>query len=93
MKNNKKQNLFKYIKDTTGLSVSKMLLSFIIEPNRITMLNNVALKKIVIEYAPIFEKHRYMLDGPSELDQLACFDLVLMWRIVNKPELKSILGI
>ena len=33
MKNNKKQNLFKYIKDTTGLSVSKMLLSFIIEPN------------------------------------------------------------
>ncbi|RGF96795.1 hypothetical protein DXA10_03355 [Firmicutes bacterium AM55-24TS] len=64
MKNNKKQNLFKYIKDTTGLSVSKMLLSFIIEPNRITTLNNVALKKIVIEYAPIFEKHRYMLDGP-----------------------------
>lgn len=57
------------------------------------MLNNVALKKIVIEYAPIFEKHRYMLDGPSELDQLACFDLVLMWRIGNKPELKSILGI
>ena len=52
MKNNKKQNLFKYIKDTTGLSVSKMLLSFIIEPNRITTLNNVALKKIVIEYAP-----------------------------------------
>ena len=70
-----------------------MLLSFIIEPNRITMLNNVALKKIVIEYASIFEKHRYMLDGPSELDQLACFDLVLMWRIGNKPELKSILGI
>ena len=29
----------------------------------------------------------------SELDQLACFDLVLMWRIGNKPELKSILGI
>lgn len=57
MKNNKKQNLFKYIKDTTGLSVSKMLLSFIIEPNRMTTLNNVALKKIVIEYAPIFEKH------------------------------------
>lgn len=93
MKNNKNQNLFKYIKDTTGLSVSKMLLSFIIEPNRITTLNNVSLKKIVIEYAPIFEKHRYMLDGPSELDQLACFDLVLMWRIGNKPELKSILGI
>ena len=69
-----------------------MLLSFIIEPNRITTLNNVALKKIV-EYAPIFEKHRYMLDGLSELDQLACFDLVLMWRIENKPELKSILGI
>ena len=90
MKNNKKQNLFKYIKDTTGLSVSKMLLSFIIEPNRITTLNNVSLKKIVIEYASIFEKHRYMLDGPSEID---CFDLVLMWRIGNKPELKSILGI
>ena len=46
MKNNKKQNLFKYIKDTTGLSVSKMLLSFIIEPNRMTTLNNAALKKI-----------------------------------------------
>ena len=43
MKNNKKQNLFKYIKDTTGLSVSKMLLSFIIEPNRMTTLNNAAL--------------------------------------------------
>jgi len=70
-----------------------MLLSFIIEPNRMTTLNNAALKKIVIEYAPIFEKHRYMLDGSSELDQLACFDLVLMWRIENKPELKSILGI
>lgn len=35
MKNNKKQNLFKYIKDTTGLSVSKMLLSFIIDPTEL----------------------------------------------------------
>lgn len=48
MKNNKKQNLFKYIKDTTGLSVSKMLLSFIIEPNRMTTLNKCS-----------FEENRY----------------------------------
>ena len=52
MKNNKKQNLFKYIKDTTGLSVSKMLLSFIIEPNRITTLNNVALRKSLLSMLP-----------------------------------------
>lgn len=90
---NKQQKMFKYIKDTTGITVSKMLLSFILHPNRLAALNNVDLKDIVVEYAPVFNKYRWMLDGPSEQNQISFFTISLMCRVTNKPELKSILGI
>lgn len=82
-----------YIKETTGITVSKMLLAFIMNPQKLEGLNNSALKDIVIEYAPIFNKYRGMLDGPSEQSQISFFSIALMCRITNKPELKSILGI
>ena len=92
-KSNKEQMMFNYIKETTDIAVSKKLLCFIFDPNRLTMINNTALKSIVIEYAPIFKKYRNMLDGPFEQSQISRFSLILMCRIENKPELKSILGI
>ena len=70
-----------------------MLLSFILAPNRLTMINNKTLKSIVVEYAPIFKKYRNILDGSSEQNQISYFSLILISRIENKPELKSILGI
>lgn len=70
-----------------------MLLSFIFHPNRLSTLNNTALKDIVIEYAPIYNKYRYMLDGPSEQNQISYFTIALMCRVTNKPELQAILGI
>lgn len=90
---NKQQDMFDYIKNTTEINVSKMLLSFIFQPNRLSTLNNNALKDIIVEYAPIYNKYRYMLDGPFEQNQISCFTNSLMCRITNKPELKSILGI
>lgn len=68
---NKQQTMLNYIKDTTGVTISKMLLSFILEPSRLATINNAVLKNIVIEYAPVFNKYRGMLDSFSEQNQIA----------------------
>ncbi len=86
-----KQNISNYIKDKTGITPSKKLLSFIAEPSKLHSLNNVALKEIVIEYAPIFNKFRGMLDDPLEAQILAHFEIYLLNRIAHKPDMKSIL--
>lgn len=90
---NDPQLIQKYIEEETGVVVSKMLLSFIMNPQKLDGLNNKALKDIVIEYAPIFKRFRGMLDGPSEQTVLVTFDLFLMCRIANKPELNAILDL
>lgn len=81
----------KYIEETTDITASKMLLSFIINPQKLFSLNNIALKNIVSEYAPIYKKTRYILDGPAEQQQLAVFSMYLSQRIENKPDLKKLL--
>ena len=81
----------KYIEKETGIMASKMLLSFIMNPQKLFNLNYTALKNIVSEYAPIFQKTRYILDGPAEQQQLAVFNMYLSQRIDNKPDLKILL--
>ena len=84
------KELQKYIREETGTTASKMLICFIQNPRKLNGLNNEALKNIITEYAPVFNKFRYMLDGPNEIGS---FNLMLYCRIANKPELMSILEI
>lgn len=86
----KHQDVKNLIKEGTGIDISKKLLAFITNPRKLEGLNNVALKEIVIEYAPIYQRFRFMLDGPN---WLASFNLSLRCRIANKPELEKLLGI
>ena len=89
----KQQAVKEYINEETGIIVSKKLLSFIMNPQKLEGLNNIALKEIVIEYAPIYQRFRFMLDGPQERSWLVFFEISLMCRISHKPELVKILGI
>ncbi|MBR1824268.1 MAG: hypothetical protein IJ779_08565 [Ruminococcus sp.] len=89
----KQQAVKEYINEETGIIVSKKLLSFIMNPQKLEGLNNIALKEIVIEYAPIYQRFRFMLDGPQERSWLVFFEISLMCRISHKPELEKILGI
>lgn len=82
-----------YIREETGIVVSKKLLAYIMKPQKLNGLNSDALRDIVIEYEPIFKRFRWMLDGPAERELLAFFELSLMCRITHKPELEKILGI
>ena len=85
-----KQAIQDYIQKETGISVTQQLLAFIMNPQKLNNLNNKALKEIVIEYAPIYQRFRFMLDGPN---WLASFNVSLICRIANKPELEKLLGI
>ena len=87
---NDPQTVKRYIKEETEIDVSKKLLAFITNPHKLEGLNYKALKEIVIEYAPIYQRFRFMLDGPN---WLALFNLSLRCRIAHKPELEKILGI
>lgn len=86
----KRHDVKNYIKEETGIDISKNLLAFIMNPQKLEGLNNSALNDIVIEYAPIFKKLGGMLDGPN---WLASFNLSLKCRISHKPELERILGL
>ena len=87
---NKQQAIQNFIKENTGIDVSKKLLAFIMDPQKLNGLNNIALKEIVVEYAPIFKRIGQILDGPN---WLAFFNLSLRCRISHKPELEKILGL
>ena len=58
----KHQDVKEFIKEGTGIDISKKLLAFIMNPRKLEGLNNVALKEILIEYAPIYQRFRFMLD-------------------------------
>lgn len=90
---NNQQAVQSYIKKETGISISKKLLAFIMNLQKLNGLNNNALKDIVVEYEPIFKRFRWTLDGPEEREQLALFEISLMCRITHKPELEEILGL
>ena len=86
-----KQAIQDYIQKETGISVTQQLLAFIMNPQKLNNLNNKALKEIVVEYAPIFKRFRWTIDGPAEQEQLAHFEILLSCRLTNKPELEAIL--
>ena len=90
---NNQQAVKNYIEKEIGIVVSKNLLAFIMNPQKLNGLNNSALKDIVVEYEPIYRRFKGMLDGPPVRNWLASFDISLMCRIAHKPELEEILGI
>ncbi len=89
----KKESLetFNYIKKECGIEVSPMLYKFIMNPDKLNGLNYAHLKKIVKEYAPIYQHFCYRLDGPREGRIVTTFSFYLSSRVDNKPELKEIL--
>ncbi len=81
-----------FIKENIGVTPSKQLIRLIMHPSRLNQLNNIALKKMVEEYAPIERYCRGILDGPIEMQILAVFSISLMSRLHNKPDLQEILN-
>ena len=63
----KEQQIIAEIEKIAGFTPSKLLLSLILNPERVNTLNNDCLKAIVTEYAPYFQKTALTLDGPNYL--------------------------
>lgn len=68
-----------------------MLESLIKNPQKVEMLNNSDLEKVVKEFAPIYQKYRYVLDGSEEISKINIFAVYLLCRLTNKPQLEKIL--
>lgn len=80
-----------YILKDIGIKISPFLQSLISNPSKITTLNNIALEEVVKEFAPIYKKCKYTLDGPNELTKIVIFEVFLMRRLNNKPDLQKML--
>ena len=88
----KKDNaVFNFILKETGIKISPFLQSLISNPRKIESLNNITLEEVVKEFAPIYKKYKHTLDGPNELSEIAIFEVFLMCRLNNKPNLQKIL--
>ncbi len=87
----KDKTTFNFILSEIGIEISPVLESLIAKPQKIELLNNMALEQVVKEFAPIHKKYKYTLDGPSELRPITIFEVYLMCRLTNKPHLQKIL--
>ena len=86
----KKDNaVFDFILKETGIKISPFLQSLILNPRKIGTLNNIALKQVVEEFAPIYKKYKHVLDGSKELSQILEFKFFLIYRLLNKPDLQK----
>ena len=85
------RTVFNFILKEVGIEITPLLESLIANPQKLSTLNNMALEQIVKEFAPIYKKYRHYLDGPHELSLISNFEMSLMWRLNNKPELQKIL--
>ncbi len=85
------RTVFNFILKEVGIEITPLLESLIANPQKLSTLNNVALERVVKEFAPIYKKYRHYLDGPHELSLISNFEMSLMWRLNNKPELQKIL--
>ena len=83
---NKDKIAFNFIFQNFGIEISPFLEHVIANPQILYKLNNALLKRVVVEFAPIYQKH--FLDGPN---QLARFKMSLFCRVMNKPELLNLL--
>ena len=87
----KDKTIYNYILKEAGIEISPVLEHLILNPTKISALNNIALEQIVNEYAPIYQKYRYVIDGPRELNRIAVFEMFLLGRLTNKIELQKVL--
>ena len=87
----KDKMIYNYILKEVGIEISPVLEHLILNPTKIETLNNIALEKIVNEFAPIYQKYRYVIDGPRELNRIAVFEMFLLGRLTNKIELQKVL--
>ena len=87
----KDKTIRKFLLNETGIEISPFLEHLILTPAKTERINNADLVKIVKEYAPIYQKHRGVLDGPQEMQRISIFEIFLICRLTNKPELQKIL--
>lgn len=90
MKKNDRK-IFNFIFREVGIEITPFLESLIANPQKLSTLNNIALEQVVKEFAPVYQKYKHFLDGPHELTLISSFEISLMWRLNNKPELRKIL--
>lgn len=87
----KDKRIFNFISEEVGIEISPVLEHLILNPTKIDKLNSIALEKVVKEFAPIYQKYMYVLDGPEELQKISIFEMFLLCRLTNKSELKQLL--
>lgn len=58
----KNNSIFNFVLNNDGIEISPMLESLIENPGKVETLNNVTLEQVVKEFAPIYQKYRYVLD-------------------------------
>jgi hypothetical protein len=87
----KDRKIFDFILREVGIEITPFLESLIANPQKLSTLNNMALEQVVKEFAPVYKKYKHFLDGPHELTLISSFEISLMWRLNNKPELRKIL--
>lgn len=89
--NIKNKTIFNFVLNNDGIAISPMLESLIENPGKVETLNNVTLEQAVKEFAPIYQKYRYVLDGSEEILKINIFTIHPMCRLTNKPQLEKIL--
>jgi hypothetical protein len=87
----KDRKIFDFILREVGIEITPFLESLIANPQKLSTLNNMALEQVVKEFAPVYQKYKHFFDGPHELTLISSFEISLMWRLNNKPELRKIL--
>lgn len=85
-------SLVRFIKENCNIELSDMLEAYIREPTRLHIANKNTLLRLVVEYRPIYQKYKHILDGPIELSKLCTFEIFLMGRIRNNAELIALLN-
>lgn len=80
------KTILNFILQNFGIEISPFLQNMISKSQSLNDLNNTALKQVVIEFAPIYQRH--ILDGPN---WLAHFHMSLFCSVMNKPDLLKIL--
>lgn len=85
-------SLITFIKENVGVELSRTLEAYIREPSRLQNANKNTLRRIILEYRPIYQKYNHILDGSEELIKIVSFGFDLTMKIRNNAELIDLLN-
>lgn len=87
----KDKTIHNYIQKEIGIEISPFLEYLLKNPFKVEHLRCTDLEKVVKEYAPIHRWIGHRLDGPREMYPILNFELSLLLKTYNKPEIKKML--